>query len=97
MQRVLDIDLDFFVTPVVHWPQWDGRASAEHGCWPVEEALAFLTDRCLLAGPLPGFVTERHDELFWLWREAISDGLLVPPFDVTHLDAHADLGLGDAG
>lgn len=97
MQRILDIDLDFFVTPVVHWPQWDGRASAEHRCWPVEEALAFLTERCLLTGPLPGFVTERHDELFWLWREAISDGVLVPPFDVTHLDAHADLGLGDAG
>jgi hypothetical protein len=21
VQRVLDIDLDFFVTPVIHWPQ----------------------------------------------------------------------------
>ena len=25
------------------------------------------------------------------------DGLLTPPFHVTHVDAHADLGLGDAG
>lgn len=24
-------------------------------------------------------------------------GEMVPPFSVTHLDAHADLGLGDAG
>jgi hypothetical protein len=97
VQRVLDIDLDFFVTPVVHWPQWQDRAPADHEVWPVEEAVGFLTERCLLTARLPGFVTERHDELFWLWRDAIRDGALVPPFDVVHLDAHADLGLGDAG
>ncbi|MBV9488043.1 MAG: UPF0489 family protein [Frankiaceae bacterium] len=46
---------------------------------------------------MPGFVTENHGELFLRWREAIEAGMLVPPFHVTHVDAHADLGLGDAG
>jgi hypothetical protein len=98
MQRVLDIDLDFFVTPVVFWPQSDDRPGADdHEVWPIDEALSFLGDRCGLTGPLPGFVTENHGELFPLWREAVSSGLLDPPFHVTHVDAHADIGMGDAG
>lgn len=28
---------------------------------------------------------------------AIEAGLLVPPLHVTHVDAHADLGMGDSG
>lgn len=70
---------------------------SEHPVWPTDEALTFLAERCLLTRPLPGFVTENHAELFPRWRSAIDEGLLVPPFHVTHVDAHADLGLGDAG
>lgn len=98
VQRILDIDLDFFVTPVVHWPPNDERRSAEdYSVWPVEEAIEFLRDKCGLTGRRPGFLTENHSELFPRWREAIKTGLLDPPFHVTHLDAHADLGLGDSG
>jgi hypothetical protein len=98
MQRVLDIDLDFFVHEVVYWPDTDVRPDpTEHPVWPTEDALAFLTERCGLSRALPGFLTENHGELFPRWRSAISDGLLVAPFHVTHVDAHADLGLGDAG
>lgn len=96
VQRVLDIDLDFFVTPVVHWPQWDGRAPGR-SMWTVDDAIAFLRDVCGLDTPLPGFVTETHDELYWRWKDAITSGVLQAPFHVTHLDAHADLGLGDSG
>ena len=42
-------------------------------------------------GALPGWVIEHHDEAFARWRVAIGTGLLVPPFHVTHVDAHADL------
>ncbi|WP_238072201.1 UPF0489 family protein [Rhodococcus zopfii] len=98
MQRILDIDLDFFVTPVVHWPPDDERPSSEdYSVWPIAEAIEFLREKFGLAGRLPGFLTENHGELFPRWREAISVGLLKPPFHVTHLDAHADLGLGDSG
>jgi hypothetical protein len=44
-----------------------------------------------------GFVVENHGELFACWREAIDAGALEAPFHVTHVDAHADLGLGDSG
>jgi len=40
---------------------------------------------------------EHHGEVFRRWRSAIRHGFLPVPFHVTHVDAHADLGLGDAG
>ncbi|MCW2980753.1 MAG: hypothetical protein JWO14_2480 [Solirubrobacterales bacterium] len=97
--RILDLDLDFFVHGAAHWrPDEGGRLDdAEFPAWDLEEAVAFLTDRCLLERPLPGFVVENHGELFRAWRWAISEGLLLAPFEVTHVDAHADLGLGDYG
>lgn len=98
MQRVLDIDLDFFVTPVVHWPSDTDRPDAsEYSVWPTAEALRFLREQCGLDRKLPGFVTENHGELFPLWRGVVESRALTPPFHVTHVDAHADLGLGDAG
>jgi hypothetical protein len=97
--RILDLDLDFFVHGAAHWrPDDAGRLDDEEfPAWDLEEALFFLTDRCRLAGPLPGVVVENHGELFGAWRGAIGEGRLSPPFEVTHVDAHADLGLGDSG
>jgi len=46
---------------------------------------------------VPGFVVEHHGDLFAQWRAAIEGGMLRVPFSVTHVDAHADLGLGDSG
>jgi hypothetical protein len=97
MHRVLDIDLDFFVYPVVHWASDERPAAEEHSVWSAPDAVEFLRDRCRLTEPLPGFVTENHDDLFPIWRSAVELGILKPPFQVTHVDAHADLGLGDAG
>jgi hypothetical protein len=98
VQRVLDIDLDFFVYDPVYWPPVDVRPDLDdHPVWSVDEAIAYLRGRCDLSVRLPGFVTENHGELFPLWRQALIDGRLRTPFHVTHLDAHADLGLGDAG
>jgi hypothetical protein len=99
MQRVLDLDLDFFVHDVAHWrDREDGRLDDRNfPAWPLEDALAFLADRCELSGARPGIVVEHHGELFARWRDAIDAGVLRAPFHVTHVDAHADLGLGDAG
>lgn len=99
MQRVLDIDLDFFVQPVAVMLPDDGpRLSGDDYsvCSP-EAVLAFLREQCGLDGKRPGWVITHHDEAFWMWRDAIDNGLLQPRFHVTHVDAHADLGLGDAG
>jgi hypothetical protein len=95
MQRVLDIDLDFFVEDPVFWPPSDERCDPdEHPVWVESEVAAFLNERCGVTARLPGFVTENHGELFPVWRNAIEEGVLLPPFHVTHVDAHADLGLG---
>lgn len=98
VQRVLDIDLDFFVVPPLFWPDQRTRADASaHSVWPTSEVRHFLRNKCRIRSKSPGWVTENHGELFPLWRIAIDDGVLRPPFHVTHVDAHADLGLGDNG
>lgn len=99
MQRVLDVDLDFFVEGPAHWQVNDNRRldPEGHPVWPIDDALAFLRDRCSLGPALPGAVVEHHGELFGCWRAAIEAGVLKPPFSVTHIDAHADLGLEDNG
>lgn len=98
MQRVLDIDLDFFGYEVAHWPDVTVRPEPdEFSVWSHEHALAFLGEQCQLSAPLPGFLTENHGELFALWRAAVDEGVLEVPFHVTHVDAHADLGFGDCG
>jgi len=99
MQRILDLDLDFFLidAAILRGPD-DGRLDgADFPPWRLEQVLAFLQDQCGLGEPLPGFVVENHGELFPRWREAIEAGQLKVPFHVTHVDAHADLGLGDSG
>jgi hypothetical protein len=99
MQRILDLDLDFFLDGVATWRgREDDRLDAtDFPPWSVEQALSFLRDRCGLDRRLPGFAVEHHGELFSLWRDAIDAGRLIPPFHVTHVDAHADIGLGDYG
>ena len=99
MQRVLDLDLDFFVYGAEHFRDFEaGRLDdAEFPSWSVDDALGFLRERCGLTDRLPGVVVENHSEIFFHWRDAVTGGRLAAPFSVTHVDAHADLGLGDAG
>jgi len=97
--RVLDIDLDFFLDEVAHWINADaGRLdAADYPPWTTEKTLRFLETQCKLTRKVPGVAVERHGDVFARWRDAIDRGVLEPPFSVTHVDAHADLGLGDAG
>lgn len=97
--RLLDLDLDFFVHGVAHWRgrEHDRLDPDEYPAWSVDDAIAFLRGQCGLSGPLPGVTVEHHADLFFEWRDAIGAGFLASPFSVTHVDAHADLGLGDAG
>lgn len=99
MMRVLDIDLDFFVTGVAHnRVRGAGRLDGDQfPAWEPDEALKFLSEKCRLTKPLPGVVLEHHADLFWWWRDRIRESSLGTPFGVTHVDAHADLGLGDNG
>jgi hypothetical protein len=96
--RILDLDLDFFLHGVETWKDPDGERlnAEEYPPWQMDDALSFLRESCLLDCSRPGFVFEHHSDLFYRWGEAIQAGVLTPPFELVHVDAHADLGLGDA-
>ncbi|MDA7916092.1 UPF0489 family protein [Verrucomicrobia bacterium] len=99
MQRVLDIDLDFFLNRIYYCqdePQ--GRLDpAEYQVDSTEVVMAYLRDRCGLdeENPIPGVACEHHVEVFDHWEQMVEDGVLIPPFEVVHVDAHADMGLGN--
>jgi len=98
--RVLDLDLDFFQSGIVTWPQGEGRpSSSDHPPWPANRVAVFLESACGLDSShlLPGHLAATHDKVFHRWKWQLASGQLVPPFDVVHVDAHADLSMGNAG
>ena len=98
--RILDLDLDFFISDIAYLISDDGSRLDDnyYKPWNEKETRAFLEERCALSksSPIKGRVIKHHDEAFFFWRELINQGCLETPFEVVHVDAHADLGLGDA-
>lgn len=100
MQRVLDIDLDFFLADCCPLsPAGERPLAAGHEPWPEEKARRFLEKQCLLSEerPLPGRIFSTHEEALFYWRALMEQGKLEAPFHVTHVDAHSDLGIGKPG
>jgi hypothetical protein len=98
MARVLDLDLDFFVNPATHFVSGNRRLAEEHYTSASIEAVErFLEERCGLSQTrrIPGRFCEEHVAAFDIWREWIDAGTITNPFEVVHVDAHADMGLGD--
>ncbi|MEG0216309.1 MAG: hypothetical protein RR685_09305, partial [Hungatella sp.] len=91
MVTILDIDLDFFVTPIKYWGTSnnripEGEATAEN----IDAAMNYLETHCRLqARTTPGAVFEHHDELFDYALKQFTE-----PIHLIHLDAHADIGGG---
>lgn len=96
--HVLDVDLDTFLYERPQRPADKGRLSNEDfHPWPRAEVSAFLSTRCNLGtSKVPGTAVTFHHELFEVWRRLIASGKLEIPFHLTHVDSHADLGMGDA-
>jgi len=97
---VLDLDLDFFLN---HYEtdqpaDADTRLDNRFEPWPATQVRAYLEGRCGLStsSPTPGKRVRRHDQVFHSWQHLIARGSLAVPFDVVHIDAHADLGEGDS-
>lgn len=98
-QRVLDLDLDFFVFPTEHFKSGRQRLpKSRFSCSSPEEVERFLERQCGLSKSekIPGRLCIDHDEAFDTWSEWITKGIVEAPFDVDHVDAHADHGLGDS-
>jgi hypothetical protein len=95
---VLDLDLDFFVTPTHHWMDAPQRLpESEYTCASPSQVEFFLEHQCGLSKTrkIPGRFCIEHDKAFYTWREWIESGVISAPFDVYHVDAHADMGIGD--
>jgi len=96
--KILDIDLDFFLSGIATRQAPRGRRLREsHSPWFESDVREFLERQCGLTRtqPLPGGLVEEHDGVFRKWRTLITASRLDIPFDVVHVDAHADLGMGD--
>src|ERR1700732_2331374 len=99
MDYVLDLDLDFFVRPIAYWPESGRRSGDEYRHAKPGEVRAFLEQKCHLkiASKILGKEVVEHEDAFWTWRRWLDKRKLSEPFCVIHVDAHADLGLGDGG
>jgi len=98
--RVLDIDLDFFLSDCCPLAEKGERPCLEgHEPWSEKAVVDFLENQCGLTAncPIPGAVFETHDGALLYWREQLQSGALEAPFHVTHVDAHSDLGIGRPG
>jgi hypothetical protein len=96
---VLHIDIDFFVDPIVYYrtdagPRPSGR---EFRAEKWESVRTFLEKQCLLSPKkkLPGAAVIHNDEVFGELEKVIANGSLSTPFEMIHVDAHADLGVGE--
>ncbi len=94
--RVLDIDLDIFVSPI-NDRHSSSRLRDEECELTSDDAIDyFLMHKCGLSSsaPKPGAVFEEHDELFDVLKSLIESNQLADSFELVHVDAHADLGFG---
>lgn len=99
--RVLDLDMDYFMRSVAtHISESESERLPEYdygdSVWNEKEVRAFLEDNLGLSKQkrIRGRVVAGHNEALFYWRELIENGRLTTPFDVIHVDSHADLGLG---
>ena len=96
--RILDLDLDFFLDNVAYHKANDERLpDSEYSPWEATQVREFLETSCGLScsKKIPGRVVLHHDEAFDVWSALVAKGLISAPFEAVHVDAHADLCLGD--
>ena len=100
--KVLDLDMDYFMTTIANTPfsSEDRLDEADYGwsVWPIDKVRQFLETNLGLSREhkIPGRIVCGHNEALFFWEELIEKGKLREPFDVVHVDSHADLGLGDS-
>lgn len=98
--KVLDLDMDYFMTQVAYTPfsSVERLEEEDYGgsVWSAEKVREFLENNLGLSreNKIPGRIVCGHNESLFFWEELIEMGKLTEPFDVIHVDSHADLGLG---
>ena len=97
MTRILDLDLDYFLTGLCMPAEPGERPCEDVGAEDDGFVHSFMRESLGITRPVPGRVIETHDLSLSYWEELIREGRLEPPFEVVHVDAHSDLGIGRPG
>lgn len=98
--KILDLDMDYFLDIVLTGINEDEteRLSKEYDnyVWNEERVRSFLERNLGLSvqNKKRGRVVVGHNESLYFWKELIRKEKLTIPFEVVHIDSHADLGLG---
>lgn len=99
--KILDLDMDYFMKSVVTSIFEDETARLSEDdfgkdVWDEEEVRNFLENNLGLSKKrrIRGRIVKGHNEALLYWKELIKRGELNVPFEVIHVDSHADLGLG---
>ncbi len=98
--KILDIDMDYFMEKIAHTDaQITERLSEEEygDCvWSEQRVRSFFENNLGLSkeNKIRGRIVTGHNEALLFWKELIAEKKLSTPFEVVHVDSHADLGLG---
>lgn len=98
--KVLDIDMDYFMEEIAHTNDYVTERLSEEkfgGCvWSRERIYHFIESNLGLSKEkkIKGRIVSGHNEALNFWKELIAHNELTVPFEVIHVDSHADLGLG---
>ena len=101
MMKVLDLDMDYFMNSVATGIDESIEARLDEtdygeSVWNPEKVREFLEKNLGLSTQrrIKGRIVKGHNEALLFWKELLSTKDLTAPFEVVHVDSHADLGLG---
>lgn len=97
--RILDIDMDYFLKeiPIMISGNSTVRISDDdYLVWSKDEVIDFFENRLGLSKEIKikEKIVTHHNEALYHWRKLVQEYRLSVPFEVVHIDSHADLGLG---
>lgn len=99
--KILDLDMDYFMDDIasgISESKLDRLSEDDYGMavWNRERVINFLESHLGLSkkNKIKGRIVAGHNGSLVFWKELILKGLLNVPFEVIHVDSHADLGLG---
>lgn len=99
--RILDLDMDYFMDGIATdiAESDEERLSEEYygdSVWSEQRIRDYIENNLGLSKykRIKGRVVSGHNEALFFWKELIESKMLETPFEVVHVDSHADLGLG---
>ncbi len=99
--KLLDLDMDYFMDDIatgIAESKEERLSEEEYGdcVWSEQRVRGFLENNLGFSKDkkIKGRIVAGHNEALFFWQELIENKSLETPFEVVHVDSHADLGLG---